>query len=148
MRTVTHIYFTSTEANAFVDGVQWVNDSAVEVQDIQDGEDEDGPFAKVICLDEDGEEDKVFDHRDRALLVDRNVGRLGIPFTEVGSVVQALGECLVDREVGTLDEIRARILAWVGTYSEGQFWDRIGGPAVDALEDELEQFDGHGRPEA
>lgn len=57
-RTVRHRFRTTTEANAFVEGVEWVNDGAVEVIDIEVGD-----FAVVVCEDEDGgDEDITLDY--------------------------------------------------------------------------------------
>ena len=81
MREVRHVFDTTTEANAFVIGVEWVNDSAIEVVDIEVGDDVLGPRSTVLCSDEDADDtfccdgDAEFDHR---LGVDRErVERVG-----------------------------------------------------------------------
>lgn len=56
-RTVKHEFATTTEANAFVIGVAWVNDGAIEVIDIEVGD-----TSVVVCEDEDGDEDVFFSH--------------------------------------------------------------------------------------
>jgi hypothetical protein len=71
VREVLHVFDTTTEANAFVVGVEWVNDSAIEVIDILVGDDELGPRSAVLCHDEDGEFDVEFDHREDRERVER-----------------------------------------------------------------------------
>ena len=51
-RIVRHRFRDTTEANAFVAGVEWVNDSAIQVIDIEVGD-----YAIVVCEDDDGGED-------------------------------------------------------------------------------------------
>lgn len=63
-RTVKHTFDTVAEANAFVDGVEWVNDDAIECVDIEVGTLDNRPAATVICIDEEGDIDTDIDHRE------------------------------------------------------------------------------------
>jgi hypothetical protein len=56
-RIVRHVWPDTTTANAFVAGVEWVNDSALEVIDILVGD-----TATVVVEDEDGFGDVTIDH--------------------------------------------------------------------------------------
>lgn len=57
-RIVRHVWPTTTTANAFVIGVEWVNDGALQVVDIEIGD----TTTVVVIEDEDGELDETFDH--------------------------------------------------------------------------------------
>ena len=65
MKQVRHIFDTTTEANAFVAGVEYVNDSSLEVVDIEVGTDDLGPRSTVVVNDDDGHEseDYIVDRR-------------------------------------------------------------------------------------
>ena len=64
MRQVRHIFSDNREAQAFICGVNWVNDSALEAIDALVGTDEDGSLiATVMVIDEEGDDDAEFDHR-------------------------------------------------------------------------------------
>jgi hypothetical protein len=66
MRTVQHIFRTPEEATAFEIGVEWVNDSAIEIVNVITGNIESyGDCTIVICEDDDGDEEDnlTFDHR-------------------------------------------------------------------------------------
>lgn len=56
MRTVKHQFDTRAEALGFIAGVEWVNDSAVEIVDIELGPND--SFV-VVTTDEDGEGDAL-----------------------------------------------------------------------------------------
>lgn len=65
MRQVRHRFHTADQANAFICGVNWVNDSALEAIDVEVGTDEGKPVATALINDEDGgDEDAVWDHRE------------------------------------------------------------------------------------
>lgn len=57
-REVRHRYRTRAEAKAFADGVEYVNDSALTVEWIDDTE--------VVLADEDGDGDAFYDHTGEA----------------------------------------------------------------------------------
>lgn len=59
MRTVKHLFSTPEEAVAFVIGVDWANDSALEHQ----GTHQRADHVEVVYTDEDHTSDATFDHR-------------------------------------------------------------------------------------
>lgn len=61
------------------------------------------------------------------------VGELGLPYVQVGGIVQSMGRCLVDRGHPEA-EVREALARWEG---EDAFWTVFLGPAVDALGDSL-----------
>ena len=62
------------------------------------------------------------------------VGLLGLPLSKVSYVVQGLAGCLIDRGV---DEAAVKAALLDENFDEDAFWMGWGGPAVDALGDEL-----------
>jgi hypothetical protein len=62
------------------------------------------------------------------------VGLLGIPLSKVGYVVQGLADCLIGRGADAA-AVKAALLD--ENFDEDAFWMGWGGPAVDALGDEL-----------
>lgn len=62
-----------------------------------------------------------------------HTGEMDLPFSEVGSVVQALVRVLVDRGHDE-DIVRSRLLSWARAGNEFDWWENNGGPLVDELE--------------
>lgn len=69
--------------------------------------------------------DGVFGARD----VEPRVGEMGLSFNEVGSIVQSMARCIVDREAYTKEEV----LKALEDFDEMVFWDHVGG-CIDELE--------------
>jgi len=68
-----------------------------------------------------------------------DVGALGLPFEQVGKVVQALGEELLNRENVTREQVIAYLTS--EAFDEPGFWERFGGPALDFIEDAITEED-------
>jgi hypothetical protein len=67
VRTVTHLFDTKPEADAFQEGVDWVNDSAITFsEEFVSGEPGEGQTFGVVYTDDDGDEDVTFDHQEGA----------------------------------------------------------------------------------
>lgn len=62
MSEITHIFASNVEAGWFMEGVAYVNDSAIELSG--EGPLDDGSGWAVVYEDADGDEDTTFDHRD------------------------------------------------------------------------------------
>jgi len=61
----SHIFHNAEQANAFICGVNWVNDDSLVPHDVLVGEENGEPIATAIIDDEDGdEEDMRIDHRE------------------------------------------------------------------------------------
>lgn len=63
----------------------------------------------------------------------KRLGPFGLPYAQVGEVVQAMFEVLRDR-----GHEREAIIAAIPKLDEIEFWCRHIGPVIDALEEELE----------
>ncbi len=61
MSEITHIFVTEDEVDAFMKGVEWVNDSAIELSGY--GPLDDGHGYAVVYEDADGDEDVTHDYR-------------------------------------------------------------------------------------
>jgi hypothetical protein len=66
-----------------------------------------------------------------------DIGPLGIPYVEVGQLVQALGVCIVQREEYTEEEVIAALRS--EDFDEVAFWEYVA-PLVDRLTDELSEL--------
>ena len=66
----------------------------------------------------------------------KETGAFGLPFTDVGAVVQSMLACLMDRGYS-----RESIILALGAFDEGAFWVTIG-PVVDTLAETLGIADG------
>lgn len=64
--------------------------------------------------------------------IDSTVGAFGLPYTKVGGVAQSLLDALGDRGYS-----RETLLDAITHWDEQGFWDGIGGPALDTLEESL-----------
>ncbi len=56
------------------------------------------------------------------------IGPFGLPFNDVGEVVQSLLTVLTDRGY-----TRESIVHALSDFNEGEFWDEVLGPAADRL---------------
>lgn len=65
-----------------------------------------------------------------------DVGEMGLPYSEAGSVVQSLARVLVDRGY-EFDTVKDKLRSWAYSGYEDDWWDRWGGPALDSLESAL-----------
>lgn len=63
-------------------------------------------------------------------------GEFGLPYAKAGGVLQAMLDALKDRGY-----TREELLEALAGYHEQTFWDTIGGPALDALEQSLMRKD-------
>lgn len=63
-------------------------------------------------------------------------GAMGLPFVQIGEVVQSLAAVIVDREVYSKDIVRDALLH--NGFDEGLFWEEVGGAAVDRLTEMIE----------
>ncbi len=61
-------------------------------------------------------------------------GELGLPYNEVGQVVQALGRCIVEREIEGIGE--EQVIGYLKStcFNEDRLWEHELGPIIDRLE--------------